>query len=163
MKSIYFTEDMTEKQRIEAIRNCGIHPGTLYSVCWNRAVKTKKAHQNDEVRKVSKGAFRFKISYANCKAIKERGVEVQPLPASQGFDGFLRFSIDANGEPYDYKVPLFTMTGEKAKVAYYLNGELADKDELYDDGIICKEGGNTSELVMFTVRLMDMKSICVKG
>ena len=163
MKPIVFTNDMNEQQRIEMIRQADIHNGALYSVSWDRAVKTKKAYADKSVRKVSKGAFRFGVTYSHCKAIAERGVEVQPLPASQRVDGILQFSIDENGNPYDYKVRVFTMKGKKAKVAYYLDGEIADKDKLYEDGIICKEGGSTSELVMFTVRLMDIKSIGVKA
>ena len=161
--AIKFTKEMTEQERVEMIRKANIHNGALYSVSWDRAVKTKKAHQDKSVRKVSKGAFRMGINYSHCKAIIERGVEVQPLPASQRVEGILQYSLNENGEPYDFKVRLFTMTGMKAKVAYFLDGELADKDKLYEDGIICKEGGNTSELVMFTVRLMDIDSIGVKA
>lgn len=163
MKPIIFTKDMTEQERIEMLRNAEIHNGALYSVSWDRSVKTKKAYQDKEVRKTSKGAFRMGITYSHCKAVAERGTDVQPLPASQRVDGILQYSINEYGEPYDYKVRLFTMKGKKAKTAYYLDGELADRDALYEDGIICKEGGNTSELVMFTVRLMDLTSVGVKA
>lgn len=163
MKPIIFTKDMNEEERIAMLRNANIHNGALYSISWDRAVKTKKAHQDKEVRKTSKGAFRMGINYSHCKAIAERGVEVQPLPASQRVDWILQYSLDENGNPCDYKVRMFTMKGKTTKAAYYLDGELADKDALYEDGIICKEGGNTSELVMFTVRLMDLTSVGVKA
>jgi len=93
--------------------------------------KPSSSYKGAKLEKVTMGAFRAGIDYANLSEVKEaiakgeRG-EVEPLPWGEW--GVFPYSINHKGKTYFRFYPATGGIIQKPSVTYYVNGEEVDKE-----------------------------------
>jgi len=109
--------------------------GQHISVTFQSKGKPSAQYKGAEMLKVTKGAFRAGIDYANLGEVKEaiekgeRG-EVESLPWGEW--GVFPYSINHKGKTYFRFYPSTGGIIQKPSVTYFVNGEEVDKDTYYE-------------------------------
>jgi hypothetical protein len=109
--------------------------GQHISVTFQSKGKPSSSYKGAELRKVTQGAFRAGIDYANLSEVKEsiaageRG-EVEPLPWGEW--ALFPYHIQHKGKDYFRFYPSTGGFIQKPKVTYFVNGEEVDKETYYE-------------------------------
>jgi len=97
--------------------------------------KPSSSYKGAVLEKITEGAFRAGIDYANLSEVKEaiakgeRG-EVEPLPWGEW--SMFPYHITHKGKSYFRFYPSTGGMIQKPKVTYFVNGEEVDKDTYYE-------------------------------
>ncbi len=173
MEKIVFTKNMTETERVDAIKamiDSGEYKvGTFTSIEYTSEKGVRKSYIKEygetKVEKKTSMVVSLGKAYSETKAFKELQREVQPLSCPyeyhvKGYENILTCVERPGQEPY-YKLRVFLNPNpsSKTKSEYYLNGEPITKAELDEKGCLLAESKPDTMPIMITIKVANINSL----
>ena len=136
----------------------------VYTYCEYKSEPTPlKEHKDAKIVKVSSGVYRFGISYANIKEVKESGKEIGPLPFGKWEDNLANYVITHTKQDNKTKemiiskyLRFYTTKHHHTKTQWYLNGEKVSVDMLVANGYISESKAKSEHKDLFIVPIQNV-------